>query len=394
MPGSTPRDPATEIAGARVVGWLELFYDLVFVAAIVTFSDAVSAHPDGDVIVIVTTAFAGVWWIWLTTTLFANRFKVDDGPQRALILVQMVLLTLLALLVGDGVGRHEGFASLAYGLLCLSVALMHARAVRRPGTLAALARARRDEFALAAIVFVVAALMDGPGRYALLILGFAVIVIPTVARRYGPAHDEVALHEEHLVERLGLLTIMVCGESFVKVSLLATDGRLEELDVIVICALFVLVFSMWWSYFDDVPDAGVPASLSKSRGWLFGHLALQTCLVGVAVGYAKMLRLDLGHNVDFDKMLLAVGPMFGVYLSLALVGACTRRVPVGPLLALRLGSALALVPIAIIVWQVDWVGVDATAILLAVFALAHGGLASVLRRSTHVLPGPEPTPTL
>jgi low temperature requirement protein LtrA len=271
---------------------------------------------------------------------------------------------------------------------------MHARAAHRPGTLGALARARRDEFAVGAVVFGAAAFLGGPGRYALFVLGFAVIVVPTIANRFGPAHDEVALHEEHLVERLGLLTIMVCGESFVKVSLLATDGRLEELDVIVICALFVLVFSMWWSYFDDIPEAGVPASLSKSRGWLFGHLVLQTCLVGVAVGYAKLLRLDLGHNVDFDKMLLAVGPMFGVYVALALIGACTRRVPVAPLLALRLVSAVALVPIAFVVWQVDWMGVDATAILLAGFALAHGGIASVLRRSTHVLPGPQPTPTL
>ena len=151
---------------------------------------------------------------------------------------------------------------------------------------------------------------------------------------------------------------------------------------------------MWWSYFDDVPDAGLPPNLTKMRGWVVGHLFLQVCLVGVAVGFSKFLRLDLDHRVDFDKMLLAVGPLFGVYLSLALIGASTRRVPVRPLLALRLGSALALVPIAILVWKVDWIQVDETAILLAVFALAHGAIATVLRRSTHVLPGSQRTRTL
>ena len=69
---------------------------------------------------------------------------------------------------------------------------------------------------------------------------------------------------------------------------------------VVLCALFVLVFSMWWSYFDDIPDAGLPRSLGRMRGWVVGHLFLQVFLVGVAVGYAKLLRLDLGHNVDFD----------------------------------------------------------------------------------------------
>ena len=116
-------------------------------------------------------------------------------------------------------------------------------------------------------------------------------------------------------------------------------------------------------------------------------------LVGVAVGYAKLLRLDLGDNIDLDKMLLAVGPLIGVYLSLALVGACTRRRPVGPLLALRLGSAVALVPVGILIWRVDWIDVEASAIVLAVFALIHGGLAATLRRRTRVLPAAVPTPS-
>jgi low temperature requirement protein LtrA len=301
---------------------------------------------------------------------------------------------MISLLVADGIGNHEGFSSIIYSLLCLTVAVMHGREAHRPGALGALARARRNEYAVATVLFAIAELVPGPTRYILWMLAFGVIIEPGAAYHFGRERGEAPLHEEHLVERLGLLTIIVCGESFVKVSLLASDGNLEQLDLIVLCALFVLVFSMWWSYFDDVPDAGLPPDLSKMRGWVVGHLFLQVCLVGVAVGFSKFLRLDLDHRVDFDKMLLAVGPLFGVYLSLALIGACTRRVPVRPLLALRLGSALALVPIAILVWKVDWIQVDETAILLAVFALAHGAIATVLRRSTHVLPGTQRTRTL
>jgi low temperature requirement protein LtrA len=386
--------PRAQASGARTVGWLELFYDLVSVAVIVTFSDAISLHTDGDVIVIVTTAAGAVWWIWLTTTLFANRFRVDDGIQRTLILGQMLLFTMISLLVGDGVGQHEGFASIAYAGLCFSVAVMHGRETHRPGALGALAQARRNEFAVATVLFLAAEFVEGPARYVIWIVAFAVIVLPAVAYRFGRVRGEAPLHEEHLVERMALLTIIACGESFVKVSLLASDGSLEQLDIIVLCTLFVLVFSIWWSYFDDIPDAGLPSSLPRMRGWIVGHLFLQIFIVGVAVGYAKLLRLDLGHNVDFDKMLITVGTLFGLYVSLALVGACTRRVPVGPLLAFRLGSAAVLVPIAILIWKVDWVDVDVTAILLAVFALAHGAISSVLRRSTHVRPASEATHTL
>jgi hypothetical protein len=55
----------------------------------------------------------------------------------------------------------------------------------------------------------------------------------------------------------------------------------------------------------------------------------------------------------------------------------------------RRGDHLALIPIAIVVWKVDWVQVDETAIVLAVFAMA-----TVLRRSTRVLPGSQRTRTL
>jgi len=381
----TARRPS-HLEGVRTVGWLELFYDLVFVAGIVTFSDAVSAEPELDVIAVVLGAFTAVWWIWLTTTLVANRFRDDDTVHRALILVQMVLLTLIALVVGDGVDEHEGMVALLYALLCIDVAVMHAREVDRAGALGALARARRNEYAVAALPFLAATFVDGPARYVLWGIGLATITVPAVAYRFGRVRDEAPVHEAHLVERLGLLTIIVCGESFVKVSLLASDGSLDQLDFIVLGALFVLVFSMWWSYFDDVPDAGLPRGVSRLGGWYAGHLFLQVCLVGVAVGYAKLLRLDLGDNVDFDKTALAVGPLIGVYLSLALIGACTRRVPVGPMLALRLGSAAALVPVAIVIWQVDWIKVDATAVLLAVFAMIHGALSAWLRKRTRVLP--------
>lgn len=373
------------LEGARKVGWLELFYDLVFVASIIAFSDAVSAEPDLDVIARVVAAFAAVWWIWLTTTLVANRYRDDDTGHRALILMQMVLLTMISLVVGDGIGRHEGWVAILYALLCVNVAVMHAREVHRTGALGTLAIARRNEYAVGALPIFAAAFIDGPARYVLIGIGLATIVVPGLAYRFGRERNEAPLHEEHLVERMGLLTIIVCGESFVKVTLLASEGALEELDMIVLGALFVLVFSMWWSYFDDVPESGLPASTRRLAGWFAGHFMLQVFLVGIAVGYGQLLPLHVGDRVDLDRTLLAVCPLIGVYLSLALVGACTRRRPVGPLLVLRLGSALALVPLGLVIWKIDFIGVDLTAGILAVFALVHGALASLVRRGTRVV---------
>ena len=70
------------------------------------------------------------------------------------------------------------------------------------------------------------------------------------------------------MERLGLLTIIVCGESFVKVSLLAADGTLDEIDIAVLVTMFVFVFGVWWGYFDDVPaPASGPNRPVPPAGW-------------------------------------------------------------------------------------------------------------------------------
>jgi low temperature requirement protein LtrA len=371
--------------GAQRVSWLELFYDLVFVAAVITFSDAVSATPDAETILLSVGAYAIAWWIWLTTTLFANRFARDDMLQRALILVQMLLLTVMAIAVGDGIDEHPGLAAFLVALLCLDVAAMHARETGRAEPLGALATSRRNEYVLAAIPLFVAAAVHGPARWVLWPAAAAVIVVPGLAYRLGRRPGEAPIRDGHLVERFGLLTILMLGEAFVKVALVASDGTLDDIDLFVLPTLFVVIFAIWWGYFDDVPNAGLPSETGKLAGWFAGHLWLQVFIVGIAVGYSKLLRLDLGESIVLDRMLLIVGPMIGVYLSMAAIGACTRRRPVGPLLALRLGSAVVLVPLGIVIWQSSWITVDVAASVLAVYSLAHSSLAALLRRDTRVL---------
>jgi len=370
---------------AERVTWLELFYDLVFVAAVVTFSDAVSREGDADTVILVSGAFAAVWWIWLTTNLFKNRFALDDITQRVIVVVQMLLLTLMALVVGDGVDDKQNVVALIYALLCIDVAVMHARVTRVDGPRGTLAATRRNQFAVAAVPLLFAFAFDGVVRAVMWAIALAIIVLPGLSYRLGRRSGEAPINEGHLVERFGLLTIIVLGESFVKVSLIAADGSFESLDLFVLGTLFALVFAVWWAYFDDVPNAGLPPQTGRLTGWFVGHLLLQIFVVGIAVGYAKLLPLDLGSTVDNTKVAFTFGPLVGVYLSLALLGVCGQRTPRGPLLALRLVTAAAFAGFGALLWHADWVSVDAASVVIAVVALAHSAVAAALRRHTSTL---------
>jgi low temperature requirement protein LtrA len=371
---------------SRPVSWLELFYDLVFVSAVVTFSDAVSFDSDLPNVAVVAAAFTALWLIWLATTLHANRYRDDDGLHRGLVLVQMLLLTINALAVGDGFDAHPALISVTYSLLAVDVAIMYARRVQGTEAAVRLARLRRNQYFAAAVPVVLGGLFDPPARIVLWVIGLVLLACPTLGFRVGRVGGSAPLDEHHFVERLGLLTIIVCGESFVKVSLLAADGSLDGIDLTVLVTMFVFMFATWWSYFDDVPEAGLRLDAPRAAGWLLGHLGLQLSLVGVAVGYAKLLSYELGATLFGDRSLLVTMPLVGILVSLALIGVCSRRVPQRALLTLRVGVAAFVVAIAIITWRVSWLSAESAAVTLTVVAIAYAAAAGRLVRTTTVIP--------
>jgi low temperature requirement protein LtrA len=365
------------------VQWLELFYDLVFVAAVVTFSDAISMDPEIDRIGAVDAAFAATWLIWLATTLHANRYREDGAVHRALVLVQMLLLTVNALAVGDGFEAHPELIAVTYALLALDLGVMYARAARRDHD-DALAVLRRNQNLAAAVPIFVSAFTPEALRLGLWCIGIALLAWPTLGFRFGRYGARVRLDEHHFVERFGLLTIIVCGESFVKVSLLAADGTLDGIDISVLVTMFLFVFGVWWSYFDDVPKAGMRPEPGRTTGWLVGHLVVQLALVGSAVGFGKVLGYELGTTLSGDQSLLLTVPLVGVLLGLALIGLCTRRVPRRALVTLRLGVAALVAVGAVLTWVTHWISADGGALVLALVVLAQAAVAAVLLRRTRV----------
>ena len=368
----------------QTVGWLELFYDLVFVAAVVTFSDAISFRPDLGLIVAVDGSFVAMWLVWLATTLHANRYRDDGAIQRFLVLAQMVLLTINALAVGDGFDAHPELISITYALLVLDVAVMYARAVHGRDEEGRLARVRRNQYAIAAVPVVAAAFVPEPAQIALWLIGLALLTWPTLGFRVGRLGLVPPFDERHFVQRLGLLTIIVCGEAFVKVSLLAADGTLNSIDITVLVTMFVFVFGVWWAYFDDVPYAGIRPEPARTAGWLVGHLIVQLSLVGSAVGFAKVLGYELGTTLVGDKSLLVTVPLIGVFVGLTLIGLGTRRTPQRELMLLRLGVATLVGVMAIVTWQVEWISADGGAVIVACVALGTAGLQTLLLRRTRV----------
>ena len=63
--------------GHARVGFVELFFDLVFVFAVTQLSHALIAHPTPMGLLQTTLMLMAVWWAWMYTTWATNFLEVE-----------------------------------------------------------------------------------------------------------------------------------------------------------------------------------------------------------------------------------------------------------------------------------------------------------------------------
>jgi low temperature requirement protein LtrA len=356
----------------------------VFVAAILVLSSAASHAHEPNRVSWVAVAFVALWWVWLQTTLFSNRFRVDDMTHRLLVLTQMFLVILVAMHAHDGVVHEGASLSLTYAAMIATVAVMYARCGRARRVGAAYARSRAAFLGISAAIFAAAAAVPD-ARGVIWLLAMIVSLGPVRWRHDAPGADAPALDERHLLERMGVFTIIVCGEAFVKVAVSASSGTVAEVDVIALAFQFVLTFAIWLSYFEDIPEAGLRRG--RVSAWMGLHLLLQLGIAGTAISVAQLVRTDPFEHIPTDDILGITATLAAIYLALGLLGLCTRRVPVRPLLLLRLATSAATLLVGFGAWRIPWLDLVEGVALLTAVAVAYAVIGVYLEAETTV---PDP----
>jgi low temperature requirement protein LtrA len=377
-----PEQAAPTGSAAPAVGFLELFYDLVFVAATMVVSNVFSADVSWSGAFTCALLFALLWLLWFHTTTLANVERTDDLTHRVLVLVQMFFITLTVVAFANRETSASDFVGITYAVAVFSVAYLHHRAAQTSPQAGAWARRRRDRLVVAGLLVLSTGLFDDRLDDVALFLAIVVLVVPSAlgSGRKAPA-PPVDVH--HLVERGALLTLIMCGEAFVKVGLVVSTGTIEASDVLAMVVEFVGVFAIFFIYFDDIPKAGVRPGTGKGELWALAHLPLHIGIVGVAIGISKFLQ-TASHPVH-DEVSVILGVSFAlVYAGLAVVGSLGLRTPIGPLTAARLGALGVVLVLSGLSWGVGWFTPGQLLVGLAVLAVAHAALAARLRRSTTV----------
>src|SRR4051812_49711496 len=151
----------------RRATWLELFFDLVFVAAVGQLANSLAAEPTAARFFEFLGLFVPVWWAWMGFTFYANRFDTDDLPYRLLMLLAMFGVAVLATTIPSVFrGATEGFV-LAYVAVRIVLVTLYARASRHVPEARALARSFLGAFSFALLIWLASLLLATPWTYAL-----------------------------------------------------------------------------------------------------------------------------------------------------------------------------------------------------------------------------------
>ncbi|MBI5961365.1 MAG: low temperature requirement protein A [Chloroflexi bacterium] len=337
----------TEHAEGQRVGWLELFFDLVYVATVIALGDRLSNDISLEGVLSFAALFIPTWWTWTGTAFYITRFNLDDVGHRLLIFAQMFAVAILAINIHDGLAEtSQGFA-LGYVGARLCLIFMYLRAGRQRPRARQLTTRYATGFALAALIWFVSVFVPEPARFffwiAGMVIDFGTPLLPSTRRLQAENPPDT----HHLPERFGLFTIIVLGEAFIKVITHASEEEHLKLANALYGGLaLITAASLWWIYFDNIKGSVVRRTQFAGQVWVYMHLPLVASITAFGVASKKIVLLEAGHDLHNEEHLLAAGAVSLALIAIAILDLATtettQELTDNQVALMRLGSAIVI----------------------------------------------------
>jgi low temperature requirement protein LtrA len=351
----------------RTATWLELFYDLVFVAAVAMMGTRLVHDVTWSSIASYLGYFALVWWLWASHTFYADRYDTDDLIYRFLAGAQMVGVALIAVSVSLGVAGSTMVFALGYTAVRLILLVLYARAYRHVVETRELVRGYLIGFGAASALWLVSIVVPEPYRFWLWLAAFAVdLATPYILRR---AQAAAPLDVSHLPERFGLFTILVLGESIVAITVGLSHVSWQPSTTLVGVFGLGAATCLWWINFDNHEGSVVRRRGDRKNWrptvWIYSHLPLAIALAmfGVSVELA-IVAADAGHDyLSADRWLL-IGSVALAFAAMAAIQTASVRSDQEQIRRSVIINRLLGIPLLLLVGLIPGIGAAWTMVLV------------------------------
>jgi low temperature requirement protein LtrA len=290
-----PPRPHGEQPHERVVGPLELFYDLAVVVLIAQAARHLAGHLSWRGLSEFTVVFTLVWIAWANGSLHHELHGHDDARSRSTFLVQILVLAAMGASIPEAGGARGAAFAVATAVLFAVLAILWLLAAR--GDRPEYRRSSRlyvAGTAACAVLVAGTALLPASARvpaWGLLDAGY-LAVFATVILTASPAASLTVT--DALIERFGTLTIIVLGETLTGVVAGLASQPISGVTLSVGLVAVLVGFGAWWTYFDFAGQRHPRPTRLATAQWMLSHLPLTAAIA--AMGAAMVSLVDHSHD--------------------------------------------------------------------------------------------------
>jgi low temperature requirement protein LtrA len=303
----------------RHATWYELYFDLVFAAAVVELANGLTRDPIGAVFARFAGIFVAVTWAWTGFLVYANRFDTDDLIYRlvkavAALAVIAIAIEIPRVLAGHGgtVAFATGYAVMRFMLVALYVrARLHVRGEGRP-----LINAYIAVFSFTAVLWVASIFVPEP--YRAILWGTALALDLCAPPFLWGLLGNTPIVVSHVTERFGQFFIVVLGVSVASVVAAVAGSQFSFEAWVLGGACFVTALAMWWIYF-DLADTSVVGRGTLGLVFAYGHFPLFPGVAAFAAGTTLAITHADHPALEAGARWALAGGLSAFILSLALM---------------------------------------------------------------------------
>lgn len=309
---------------AESTTWLDLFFDLVYVAVLVELGNRLSHDISLSGVIQYLFLFIIIWWSWLEKVLFARFFPNDDIGQRLLTFVYMALIGVMAFNIHDMTGSLAVPFLLAYAASKVVLAVMYLKAGRQYPQYQGMTWFYTGIFSVAAIAWLTIAVFAPTNIWLWAVVAaigiLASAILPLIKDRTGLLSFELPPTRKHYMRhRFGELTIIVLGEFFIKVITSASDREIYPVTLLFFILMLGISTSLWWLYFDHQEHSALSKQRSRLETWIYIHYPLLAAITAYGVVGTKIMALIPGEALSDPKRWLFCGALAVAVASTAVI---------------------------------------------------------------------------
>jgi len=303
------------------VGFVELFFDLVFVFAITQVSHLLLAHLTPLGALEAAILLAAVWWVWIDTSWITNWLDPERGPVRLMLFALMAAGLIMSTSLPDAFGDKGLVFACAFATIQTGRSLFTLWAVRRSPTQKANFQRISAWALLGAVFWISGGLAEGQTRLLIWLVALALefaapataFFVPGLGRSSTTDWD---VEGAHLAERVGLFVIICLGESIIMTGATFAELAWTPTVVTVFVSALITTITMWWLFFSQAHEAGSetishaadPGAIAR-RTYTYCPIIVVAGIVVTAVGDELALAHPLGAAGAANAAVLIGGPM-------------------------------------------------------------------------------------